>query len=109
MSDFLETSSPSNVIVAGDLNIIIDPKEKKGGVLGKDPFQASVESLIQAFDLVDFKQKLGRFTWSNHRVGVANISTHLDKFLAQSSFMEGKYIVSSKYCQNLPLITTPSR
>ena len=103
MSDFLETSSPSNVIVAGHLNIILDPKEKKGGVLGKDPFQDSVESLIQAHDLLDFKPKSSRFTWSNHKAGAANISAHLDIFLAQSSFREGKYIVSSKI---LPKLTS---
>ena len=38
-----------------DLNIILEPKEKKGGVCGKDPFQYYVESLIQACDLLDFK------------------------------------------------------
>ena len=90
LSNFLEISSPSNVIVAGDLNIILDPKEKKGRVLGKDPFQAFVESLIQAYDLLDFKPKTGCFTWSNHKVGAANISTCLDRFLAQSFLYGGE-------------------
>ena len=59
MPDFLEIYSPINTTVAGDLNITLDPKEKKGGVRGKDPFQESVQSLIQASDLIDFKPKKG--------------------------------------------------
>ena len=32
LSHFIETHSPNNIIVAGDLTIILDPMEKKGGV-----------------------------------------------------------------------------
>ena len=33
------------------------PNEKKGGTCDKDPFQDTVEELIQASDLTDFKPK----------------------------------------------------
>ena len=36
--EFLDVSSPSNSITAGDLNIMLAPNEKKGGVVGKDYF-----------------------------------------------------------------------
>ena len=62
LSDFLEIYYPTNIIVAGDLNIILDPKEKKCGVIGNDPFQESVESFIHASDLLDFKPKKGHYT-----------------------------------------------
>ena len=39
LSDFLEVYSPSNIIVEWDISIILEPKEKKGGVCGKDPIQ----------------------------------------------------------------------
>ena len=81
---------PPNIILARDLNITLDPNEKKGGVWGKDPFHASVESLILAWDLLDLKPKKGRYTWTTNRVGNANISTRLDWFLVQNSLMEGK-------------------
>ena len=42
----MEFHSPINIIVARDLNIILDPKEKHGGTRDKDPFQEVVESLI---------------------------------------------------------------
>ena len=56
-SDFLEIYYPSNIIVAGDLNIILDPKEKNGRVRGKHPFHELVESLIHASDLLGFKHE----------------------------------------------------
>ena len=69
ISDFLELHSPANIIIAGDLNINLALNEKKGGLCGKDYMQDAVENLIQDWDLSDLKPKLGRFTWSNHRVG----------------------------------------
>ena len=52
--------------------------------------------LIQACDLNDFKPKKGQFTWSNNKVGVANIAACLDMFLVHSSLMDGKFIISTK-------------
>ena len=80
---FIEIYSPSNIIVARDLNI----------VLCKDPLQDTMESLIQARDLLDFKPKKGRFTWFNNRVGDVNISARLDRFLVQSSLIKEKCII----------------
>eukprot|EP00253_Pinus_taeda_P021139 PITA_21139 len=94
---------PQNIILAGDLNITLDPNEKKGGVWGKDPFLVLLESLILAWDLLDLKPKKGRYTWTNNRVGNANIVARLDQFLVQSTLMEGKHLISSKI---LPKITS---
>ena len=55
----MEIHSPINITMAGDLNIIIDPKEKRGGIRGKDPLQEVMESLIHARDLLNFKPKKG--------------------------------------------------
>ena len=38
LSEYMEIHSPINITVAGDINIILDPKEKRGGARGKDPF-----------------------------------------------------------------------
>ena len=59
LSDFIETNSPINTIVVGDLNISLAPNEKKGGVCSKAYFQDTVEELIQVCDLNDFKPKKG--------------------------------------------------
>ena len=44
--DFLESHSFSNIVVAGDVNIIFKTKEKCGGNQDKDPFLELVDSLI---------------------------------------------------------------
>ena len=44
LSQFIENHSPINIIVVGDLNIILDPMEKKGGVRGKDYFHEFFEN-----------------------------------------------------------------
>ena len=71
LSDYMELHSPTNIMVAGDLNIILNHKEKCGGNRGKDPLQGVVESLIQSNDLLDLKLKKGHFTWTNNIVGVS--------------------------------------
>ena len=40
-----------------NLNITLAPNEKKGGARGKDPLQDTVEAIIQASDLFDFKPR----------------------------------------------------
>ena len=81
MSAILFANSFSNIIVVGDLNIILVAKEKRGGVSGRDPMIISVENLILSWELIDFKPKKGCFTWTNNRVGEANIFARLDHFL----------------------------
>ena len=62
ISNFLELNSLTNIIIVGDLNIILVPNEKKGGLHGKYHMQDIVEELIQVWDLNYLKPKLGRFT-----------------------------------------------
>ena len=60
--DFLESCSPANIIIAGDLNIVLALNEKKGGLCGKDFMQDIVENLIHDWKLIDLKPKQGRYT-----------------------------------------------
>ena len=96
ISEFLEVNSPVNLVLAGDLNISLSPNEKKGGQRDRDFMLGFVEEIISNWDLNDLKPKSGRFTWSNHRAGVANISARLDRFLVSSSLIEGQSLVSTK-------------
>lgn len=73
LSDFLDTYSPKNIILAGDYNLIFDPKEKRGGISSRDHFLPFVEYLIQQWDLLDFKPKTRLYIWSNHRAGAEHI------------------------------------
>ena len=101
LTDFLEVNSLENIIIVGGLNISLTPNEKKGGQRGKDFMHDTVEELIQVWDLIDLKPKLGRFTWSNHRVGATSISARLDLFLVHNSLLDGKSIISSKILPKL--------
>ena len=51
--------------------------------------------------MIDLKPKTGRFTWSNQRVGAASIFARLDRFLVQSSLLDGNQIISSKILPKL--------
>ena len=61
----------------------------------------TIEEMIQVWDLNDIKPKLGHFTWSNHRVGVARIYTNLNHFLVHSSLLNGNLFISSKILPKL--------
>eukprot|EP00253_Pinus_taeda_P032996 PITA_32996 len=103
LSFFLEQHSPSNTIIAGDLNIVLKPKEKRGGSYTRDPMLASVEELTQSWDLLDFSPVYGLFTWSNNHVGSNHISARLDRFLVQNTLMLNKKIIITKI---LPKLTS---
>ena len=62
-----------------------------------------VDNFILKWELIDFKPKRGNFTWSNNRLGEANISARLDHFLVQSSLLVDKTVISSSF---LPKITS---
>lgn len=66
---FLEQHSPKNIILAGDLNIVLKHKEKRGGTHSRDPFLPMVEGLIQDWDLTDLIPVKGLHTWTNNRWG----------------------------------------
>ena len=61
----------------------------------------TVEELIQDWDLTDFKPKIERYTWSNHKVGAASISARLDRFLVHSTLIDEKTNISSKILPKL--------
>eukprot|EP00253_Pinus_taeda_P008759 PITA_08759 len=94
LAEFLEQETPNNIILAGDPNIVLKAKEKRGGFDSKDPMVGVVEELAQLWDLQDFNPIQGLFTWSNNRIGKDHISARLDRFLVQSLFMNKKIITT---------------
>jgi exonuclease III len=72
---FLENQLHTNIIIAGDLNLVFEPKEKRGGNYGRDQMLPFVEEITQQWDLLDFKTMKGLFTWTNNRFGTDHIST----------------------------------
>ena len=55
IQDKLSSQNLENIILAGDLNIILNSKEKKGGSLVRDPLREIVEDIMSSWDLEDIK------------------------------------------------------
>ena len=82
-----DSENLENVIIAGDLNLILSLTEKRGGSIVRDPAREWVEDLLQDWDMIDIKPSSGKYTWSNKRVGSGHIAARLDRFIVQSSFL----------------------
>ena len=70
-----------NVILVGDLNVILSQDEKRGGSLVRDPIREIVDETILECDFMDVKPSTGKYTWNNKRIGPRHIFSRLDRFL----------------------------
>ena len=84
--DILSSQNLDNIILARDLNITLNVKEKKGGSIVWDPLREMVEDIMSNWDLEDIKPSRGKFTWLNRRIGPGHIAARLDRFLIHHSF-----------------------
>ena len=57
LDSFLQVQNRENIIVAGDLNVTLAAREKKGGNPVRDPSREWVEDLIFDWDLIDIKPR----------------------------------------------------
>ena len=83
----IEEEQDNNLIIAGDLNLVLHANEKRGGNFTPDPFRNRLESIMQEQDLVDMRPKNRRYTWSNRRIGIGNIMERLDRFLISIAYL----------------------
>lgn len=95
LNKFLELHSPTNIIIVGDLNLVMNAKEKRGGKNNKDQMIYVVEDMIQQWDLMDFKPKKGLYTWTNNKTGEDHISAKLDRFLVQNTMLSERRLIST--------------
>eukprot|EP00253_Pinus_taeda_P015524 PITA_15524 len=82
----IEMDQNTNLIVAGDFNLVLHANEKRGGNFTPDPSRSRLETIIQDHDLVDVRPKNRRYTWSNRRIGASNIMERLDRFLISIAY-----------------------
>lgn len=83
----IEEERNNNLIITGDLNLVMHANEKRGGNFIPDPFRSQFEAIMQEHDLVDIRPKNRRYTWSNRRIGAGNIMERLDRFLISVAYM----------------------
>lgn len=83
----------TNIMLGGDLNLVLHANEKRGGIFSPDPFRTQLEDITHDQDLVDIIPKNRRYTWSNRRLGTCNIMERLDRIIINvmllSSFIAG--------------------
>ena len=84
-------------------------EEMRGVYIVWDASRESLEDLIIDWDMIDNKPKRGKYTWTNRRVGFANILAKLDSFLINNSFIEedleiSSSIIPSASSNNRPII-----
>eukprot|EP00253_Pinus_taeda_P010445 PITA_10445 len=107
----IEEDQDNNLILAGDLNLVLHANEKRGRIFGADPFKDRLEHIIQEQELVDIKPKNRMYTWSNRRLGAGNIMERLDHFLINitylSSFATGQSnILNNSASDHYPITLT---
>ena len=76
-----------HTIIRGDLNLVLHPKEKRGGVFSHDPSREQLECIMRDHDLVDIIPRNRSYTWNNRRLGPGNIMERLDHFLVAVSLI----------------------
>ena len=83
----IDEETNSNIILGGDLNLILHSNEKRGGIFTHDPYRKKLEIIMQEHDLVDVAPKNRRFTWNNRRLGKDNIVERLDRIMINVSLL----------------------
>lgn len=83
----MQNEESNNIIIGGDLNLILHSNEKRGGSFGEDPFRRILDDIIQEQELVDIIPKNHRYTWSNRRIVKDNIMERLDRILISVSLL----------------------
>lgn len=71
-------------VIGGDFNCVLRPSEKKGGSMPSLSVMADFGNFLVAAGLVDAGCTGNEMTWSNNRVGKANICARLDRVLVNN-------------------------
>ena len=78
-----------NVILGGDLNLIVSKKQNWGSLARHDGLGSLLVPLFESKELVDLQPLKLMPTWRNNRSGDQAISKRLDIFFFQKIFFQG--------------------
>eukprot|EP00253_Pinus_taeda_P003328 PITA_03328 len=100
-----------NVILAGDLNLVLHANEKRGGNFLHDPCRNQLEGIMSDHELMDIIPKNRKFTWNNRRLGPGNIMERLDRILVNISLLSTfaaahSKVLSSSVSDHYPIMLT---
>jgi hypothetical protein len=78
----LKSLQPAPWLCVGDLNEILEPSEKVGGVLRRESHMDGFQTAFEECCLCDLGYKGPRFTWSNKRQDGSFTNERLDRAVA---------------------------
>lgn len=90
-------------LCVGDFNYILSQAEKKGGKPFADCSRRELHKFLEQCNLIYLGFKGNSFTWTNKRIGRANIKERLDKAVAN---VEWRSLFSNASIQHLPMIAS---
>ncbi|KAF9612249.1 hypothetical protein IFM89_038671 [Coptis chinensis] len=88
--EFLHTLSDDYAlpwVIIGDLNMILDKSEKRGGGPYTPNESVIANNLIQEAGLIDIGFSGNPFTWWNKQAGLGSVKKRLDRSLANAEWM----------------------
>jgi hypothetical protein len=77
-----------NLILDGDLNLTLSPREVWGDLTRQDPLVDYFVHVFEESNIVDIELVLVAPTWRNGRSGVSGVSKCLDRFLLVEQLVE---------------------
>lgn len=83
--------------IGGDLNCIITPEEKIGGVMPSAAAMLDFQSFISVVGLIDAGFSGTPYTWSNNQTGTSHIRARLDKVLYNEIWLNSSFSLSVKH------------
>jgi len=98
-----------NLILGGDLNIILSADEHWGGPFLQGHLEASYRALFAANNLTDIKPSCLAPTWRNGRSGNEAIARRLDRFLVAEAYLTSatcpsSWVEFSFFLDNAPIL-----
>eukprot|EP00253_Pinus_taeda_P022073 PITA_22073 len=111
LKEDMDKEQNPNVILAGDLNLVLHANEKRGGNFFPDPFRNQLEGIMSDHELMDIIPKNRKFTWNNRRLGPGNIMERLDRILVNISLLSTfadahSKVLSSSVSDHFPVMLT---
>jgi len=111
LKEDIDNEQNPNIILAGDLNLVLHANEKRGGNFLHDPFRSQLEGIMSDHELMDIIPKNRKYTWNNRRLGPGNIMERLDRILVNisllSTFAAGHTkVLNSTVSDHFPIMLT---
>ena len=84
LTSFIWKSVDAKIIISGDFNIILHPRDNYGGIIPPPRANYDFNDFVNNNALFDVPPQAGSFTWTNRRVGFLWIVVNWIDFCVQN-------------------------